>query len=143
MGTTTMEAFGIAQSHHDTPDFMRLLNNPSMLAKKKLTTRYYEDMVLKKKLEMRVKGYRTFCISNYTRHNRTPDIIAVSPEGKIIAVEMETIRPYKSSVEALKKRYTLLLMKEQFFDDVIVEGFTVLENLAQDSNMNLEKKSQT
>lgn len=58
-------------------------------------------------------------------------------------MEMETIRPYKSSVEALKKRYTLLLMKEQFFDDVIVEGFTVLENLAQDSNMNLEKKSQT
>lgn len=56
MGTTTMEAFGIAQSHHDTPDFMRLLNNPSMLAKKKLTPRYYEDMVLKKKLEMRVKG---------------------------------------------------------------------------------------
>lgn len=130
-----MEAFGTAQMHHGQADFMRLLNDPAMLAKKKATRRYHEDMVMKKELELRAKGYRTFNTSNYTRHKRIPDIIAISPDGKIVAVEMETIRQYKSSIEALRKRYTALLMTEGFFDDVIVEGFVVPEfPAAQDSN---------
>ncbi|MHB1909185.1 MAG: hypothetical protein ACYCQJ_10010 [Nitrososphaerales archaeon] len=133
-GLPQMEAFGTAQSHHGQPDFMRLLNNPDMIAKKKITRRYHEDMVQKKELELKSKGYRTFNTSNYTRHTRIPDIIAISPEGKVIAVEMETIRRYKSSIEALRKKYTHLLMKEGFFDDVIVEGFKVPENTAEDSN---------
>lgn len=100
-------------------------------------------MVLKKELELRAIGYRTFCTSNYTRHNRIPDIIAISPEGKVIAVEMETIRRYKSSIESLRRRYTLLLMKEGFFDDVIVEGFVAPKFTAQDSNIVTDTKDQT
>ncbi|HVB11665.1 MAG TPA: hypothetical protein VNE86_00930 [Nitrososphaerales archaeon] len=133
-GMPQMEAFVTEQPHHGQPDFMRLLNAPAMLARKKITRRYYEDMVLRKELELRAQGYRTFCTSNYTRHNRVPDIIAISPDGRVIAVEMETIRRYKSSVESLRKKYTLLLMKEGFFDDVIVEGFLPPNFSAEDSN---------
>lgn len=56
---------------------------------------------------------------------------------------METIRKYKSCIEALKKRYTFLLMKKQFFDDVIVEGFASPEFVTEDSNINGEKTSHT
>jgi hypothetical protein len=130
-----MEAFGTSQPHHGQAEFMRLLNDPSMLAKKKLTRRYHEDMVLKKESKLRAQGYRTFCTSNYAHHSRIPDIIAISPEGKVVAVEMETIRRYKSSIEALRKRYTIMLMKEGFFDDVIVEGFLPPESATEDSNI--------
>jgi tRNA(His) 5'-end guanylyltransferase len=86
-------------------------------------------------MELRAKGYKTFNTSNYTRHKRIPDIIAISPDGRIVAVEMETIRRYKSSIEALRKRYTALLMSEGFFDDVVVEGFIAPEPSAtEDSN---------
>ena len=88
-----------------------------------------------KEKELREQGYRTFCTSNYAHHHRIPDIIAISPEGKVIAIEMESIRRYKSSVESLRKRYTILLMKEGFFDDIIVEGFAVPKFGAQDSNI--------
>lgn len=129
-----MEAFGTARAHRGQPDFMRHLNNPAMLRKKTITRRYHEEMVLKKELELRSQGYRTFCTSNYARHTRVPDIIAISSDGKVIAVEMETIRRYKSSIESLRKRYTVLLMKEGFFDDVIVEGFLPPKFTAEDSN---------
>ena len=132
-----MEAFGTAQPHHGQGDFMHLLNDPAMLEKKKITRRYHEDMVLQKEQELRAKGYKTFCTSNYTRHIRVPDIIAISPEGKIIAVETETIRRYKSSVECLRKKYTVLLMKEGFFDDVIVERFLPPKFDAESSNTQL------
>ncbi len=87
-----MEAFGTAQPHHGEQDFMRLLNDPEMLKRRRVTRRYHEDMVLQKELELRAKGYGTFCTSNYTRHSRIPDIIAISQDGKVIALEMETIR---------------------------------------------------
>ena len=103
---------------------MRQLNDPAILERKKFARRYHEDMVLKKELELRARGYRTFCTSNYTRHNIIPDIIAISPEGKVPAVEMETIERYKSSNHCLKNKYTPLLLKEGFFDDVLVEGFS-------------------
>jgi hypothetical protein len=52
----------------------------------------------------------------------------------VIAVEMESIRPYKSSIESLNKKYIALLMKDQFFDDVVVEGFVVPKLDAENSN---------
>ncbi|MHB1869172.1 MAG: C2H2-type zinc finger protein [Nitrososphaerales archaeon] len=134
-GMTQLEAFNVTgKVPHGNAEFMNRLNTPEYLKIKKLTRRYHEDMVLKKELELRVQGYRTFCTSNYTRHNRIPDIIAISPDGKVVAIEMESIRRYKSSVESLRKKYTILLMKEGFFDDVVVEGFTVPKFVAQGSN---------
>jgi len=133
-GMPQMEAFGTAHVHHGQRDFMRLLNNPTMLARKKITRRYHEDMVLQKESELRAKGYRTFCTSNYIHHVRVPDIIAISPDGKVIAAEMETIRRYKSSIEFLRKKYSVLLMKEGFFDDVVVEGFLPPKLDSEDSN---------
>jgi hypothetical protein len=65
---------------------------------------------VRKEKELGDKGYRTFCTSNYAQHHRIPDIIAISPEGKAIGIEMESIRPYKSSVESLRKKYTILLL---------------------------------
>ncbi|MDA4129805.1 MAG: hypothetical protein OK457_03445 [Thaumarchaeota archaeon] len=135
-GLPQSEAFGTAQTHHAPPDFMRHLNNPAMLHRKKITRRFHEDTVLRKEVELRGKGYRTFCTSNYTRHNRIPDIIAISPDGKVVAVEMETIRRYKSSIECLRKKYTEMLLKEGFFDDVLVEGFLPPKLAAEDSNTN-------
>jgi len=79
--------------------------------------------VLQKELDIRSQGYKTFFISNYARHNRIPDIVTIAPDDRVIAVEMETIRRYKSSAESLRKKYTMLVMKEGFFNDVIVEGF--------------------
>jgi len=55
--------------------------------------------------------------------------------AEVVAVEMETIRRYKSSIEALRKRYTELLMNEGFFDDVIVQEFLTPKFNAEDSNM--------
>ena len=133
-GLPQEKAFGKISTRHVEPEFMRRLNDPAMLARKKITRRYHEDMVLRKELELKAQGYRTFCTSNYTRHNRIPDIIAISPDGKVVAIEMETIRRYKSSVECLRKKYTSLLMKEGFFDDVVVEGFSPPNFRAEDSN---------
>ena len=81
-GLPQEKAFGKIAAHHVAPDFLRRLNDPTMLAKKKLTRRYHEEMVLRKELELRAQGCRTFNTSNYTRHNRVPDIIAISPDGK-------------------------------------------------------------
>jgi hypothetical protein len=135
-GMTQIEAFNVTGNvHHGNAEFMNRLNTPEYLEKKRLTRRYHEDVVLQKEKELRDRGYRTFCTSNYAHHYRIPDIIAISPEGKVIAVEMESMRRYKSSVESLRKRYTILLMKEGFFDDVIVEGFPVPKFGAQDSNI--------
>jgi hypothetical protein len=138
-GLPQMEAFGTAQVHHGNPEFMRLLNSPSMIEKKKSTRRYHEEMVLRKEKMLRAQGFKTFNTSNYTHHTRIPDIIAISSDGKIIAVEMETIRKYKSSVECLTRKYRELLMREEFFDDVIVEGFLVPDVIGQDSNTFADK----
>ena len=135
-GKTQIEAFNVTgNSHHGNAEFMNRLNTPEYLERKKLTRRYHEVVVLRKEKELRDQGYRTFCTSNYAHHSRIPDIIAISPEGKVVAVEMETIRRYKSSIESLRRRYTILLMKEGFFDDVIVEGFEAPRFTAEDSNM--------
>jgi hypothetical protein len=134
-GLYQVEAFGTKKPHHGTPDFMRHLNDPEMLERKKITRQHHEAKVLQKELELRAKGFRTFCTSNYLRHKRVPDIIAVSPDGKVIAVEMESLHPYKDSIEYLRKKYTALLLEEGFFDDVVVEGFLRPKFDTEDSNM--------
>ena len=111
--------------HHGSPDFMRSLNtNPSTLEKKRLSHEFHEQVVARKQAELRAKGYRTFVTSNWGSHeSRLPDIIAVSPEGKILAVEMESIRRWKSRIEKFAEEYKKLLLQDGFFDDVLVEGF--------------------
>ncbi|HKW05107.1 MAG TPA: hypothetical protein VJN71_07410 [Nitrososphaerales archaeon] len=52
-----------------------------------------------------------------------PDIIAISSEGKVIAVEMESVRGWKGRIEKFKEKYVEALMRDGFFDDVLVEGF--------------------
>ncbi len=121
---------------------MNRLNTPEYLERKKITRRYHEQVVIEEEKLLRQQGYRTFCTSNYAHHYRIPDIIAISPEGKVIAIELESIRRYKSSVESLGKRYTILLMKEGFFDDVIVKGFAVPRSATEDSNRILSKTEQ-
>jgi hypothetical protein len=134
-GKTQLEAFNVTgKVPHGNADFMNKLNTPEYLRMKNVTRKYHEDVVMLEEKELRKQGYRTFCTSNYARHYRIPDIIAISPEGRVIAIEMETIRRYKSSIESLRRRYTILLMKEGFFDDVIVKGFSVPKSLAEDSN---------
>ncbi len=137
-GKTQLEAFNVTgNAHHGNAEFMNRLNTPEYLRIKKITRKYHEDVVVEKEKELRAQGYKTFNTSNYARHNRIPDIIAISPDGKVIAIEMESIRRYKSSIESLRKRYTHLLMKEQFFDGVIVEGFVIPKLYTQDSNIHL------
>src|SRR5579859_436758 len=111
---------------------MNRLNTPQYLKIKKLSRKYHEDVVIQKENELRVKGYRTFCTSNYAHHKRVPDIIAISPDGKVVAVEMESVKPYKSSAESIRRRYDSLLKQEGFFDDVMVEFFVGPKYAAQD-----------
>lgn len=117
------QAFGTKTPRHGDPDFMRLLNQPEMLERKKITRNHHEDMVLRKELELRAQGFRTFCTSNYMRHKRVPDIIAIGPDGNVIAVELKSMHRYKDSIEFLRKTHTTLLLEEGFFDEVIVQGF--------------------
>lgn len=133
-GKNQIEAFKTIRAHHGTPEFMKNLNGAEYIKRKLTTRKYHEEVVVLKEKQLREQGFRTFNTSNYSHHNRVPDIIAISPVGKVVAIEMESIRPYKSSVESLRKKYTELLMKEQFFDDVIVEGFLVPDLSPEDSN---------
>ena len=71
---------------------MNKLNSPEYLRIKKLTRRYHEDVVIQEEKEPRKQGYRTFCSSNYAHHYRIAYIIAISPQGKVIAIELESIR---------------------------------------------------
>lgn len=106
---------------HSNPEFLSKMNSQEYA---NLTPRrFHEAVVAMKEKELRAQGFRTFNTSNYTPHKRIPDIIAITPEGKILAVELETLRRYKSSVSSLGKKYTPLLMQNKFFDDVLVEGF--------------------
>ena len=128
-------AFPNARPAHGTADFMRRLNSPDMLERKKVTRQHHEDMVLRKEAELRTQGFRTFCTSNYAHHKRVPDIIAISSDGKVVAVEMESMHPYKDNIELLRKKYTPLLLEEGFFDDIVVEGFLHPKFKTEDSNM--------
>lgn len=111
-GIPQERAFGTKKPHHGNPDFMRRLNEPEMLERKKITRQHHEDAVYRKECVLRAKGFRTFCTSNYMRHKRVPDIIAVSPTGKVVAFEMESMHPRKESIEVLRKKYTELLLEE-------------------------------
>ncbi len=129
------EAFNAKEKvHHGDPEFLRNLNSPEFMKIKMITRKYHEVVVVQKEKELRAQGFRTFNTSNYAHHHRVSDIIAISPDGKVIAVEMESIRRYKSNVESLRKRYTELLLKELFFDNVIVEGFVPPNSDAEHSN---------
>jgi hypothetical protein len=120
-GRGRVEEFSRVVASHSNPEFMSKLNAPEYA---KLTVRrFHEEVVILKEKDLQRRGYRTFNTSNYTHHCRIPDIIAISPEGKVIAFELETIKPYKCSPESLRKKYTPLLMKDKFFDDVVVVGF--------------------
>ncbi|MGI0091254.1 MAG: hypothetical protein ACREBS_06055 [Nitrososphaerales archaeon] len=78
-----------------------------------LSREYHENIAIQKEAELRTKGYRASCTSNYAHHKRIPDIIAISPDGKVVAVEMESLKPYESSSEAIKKRYVAFLKKSK------------------------------
>jgi hypothetical protein len=135
-GMTQLEAFNVTGNvHHGNAEFMNKLNTPEYLKIKKLSRAHHEDVVIQKEKELRAQGYRTFCTSNYSRHKRVPDIIAVSPEGKVVAVEMESVKPYKSSQEAIRRKYSNLLMQEEFFDKVMVEFFPSPKFNTEDSNI--------
>lgn len=121
-GSGRVKAFNMEAASHVNPAFMSKMNSSeyaNMSAR-----RFHEEVVSSKEKELRGQGYRTFNTSNYARHNRIPDIIAISRDGRVFAIELETIRPYKCSTVSLKKKYTPLLTEGKFFDDVIVEGFT-------------------
>jgi len=100
-----------------------LLSNKEMQDRIHYHRLRHEEKVHEKTQLLREKGYRVFETSNYSHHARIPDLIAISPEGKIIAVEVESLRPYKPSLETIRKRYTEALMSEKFFDEVIIEPF--------------------
>ncbi len=55
---------------------------------------------------MRAEGFRTCNASNYSKHKSIHDFIAVSPDDKVIVVEMESISRCKSRVDSLRKKYT-------------------------------------
>lgn len=132
-GMTQVEAFNVTGIvRHGNAKFMNRLNSPEYLKIKRKSRHYHEEIVLHKEKELRAKGYRTFCTSNYAHHNRVPDIIAISSEGKVVAVELETIKHYRSSREAIQRKYTSLLMKEGFFDDVLVEFFAATKFTSED-----------
>jgi hypothetical protein len=92
-------AFPNARIAHGTAEFMRSLNEPAMSERKKTTRQNHEHKVRQKELELGAQGFRTFCTSNYMRHNRVSDIIAISSDGKAIAVELESMHSYKDSIE--------------------------------------------
>jgi hypothetical protein len=133
-GKSQFEAFNIAAANvrHGSVEFMKRLNDPDFLKIKYKSRKYHEDVVVDKENELRAQGFRTFNTSNYSHHQRVPDIIAISSEGKVVAVEMESVRKYKSSIDSLRKKYTDLLMKEGFFDEVIVEPFVAPNFGAED-----------
>jgi hypothetical protein len=120
-GKGKVEEFNKAVTLQVNPEFMRKMYGPEYA--KISARRFHEEVVALKEKELREQGYRTFNTSNYTHHDPIPDIIAISPDRKIFAVELETMKRYKSSIEALRRKYTPLLMGDKFFDDVILEGF--------------------
>lgn len=109
------------------PWMKNMWNDKSLLEKRMKTRQLHEEHVLMKERELKDKNYKVFVTSNYAHHKRIPDLIAINPEGKVIAIEIETIRKYKASIDTLRKRYTDLLLIEGFFDDVLVEGFVIEE----------------
>ena len=109
------------------PRLKNMWNDKSLLEKRIKTRHIHEEHVYMKEKELKEKNYRVFVTSNYATHKRIPDLIAISPEGKIIAVEIETVRNYKASIDTIRKKYTDLLLSEGFFDDVLVEGFVIKE----------------
>ena len=127
---TQLQAFNVTGNvHHGSAEFMNQLKYACVLEIKYLSRRYHEDVVIEKENEFRAKGYHTFCTSNYAHHKRVPDIIVISPDGKVVAIEMESIKPYKASQESIRRKYTNLLMQEGFFDDVVVGlRFTEIHN---------------
>lgn len=114
------------------PRLVGMWNDKSLLEKRKKTRQIHEEHVLMKEKELKDKNYRVFVTSNYANHKRIPDLIAIDKDGRIIAIEIETIRTYKASIDTLRKKYTDLLLSEGFFDDVLVEGFVIEEESKND-----------
>lgn len=89
-GMSQAQAFNAKEkAHHGSPEFMKNLNSPAFMKTKMIAREYHEAVVVQKEKELRTLGYRTFNTSNYANHYRVPDIIAISPDGKVVAVEME------------------------------------------------------
>ena len=133
-GISREQTFGTTKQHQGDPDFAGRLNSPEMVERKEITRQHHEDTVCRKELELRERGFRTFCASNYMRHKRLPGTIAISPTGKVVAVEMESMLPHKQSIEFLREKYTALLKDGGLFEDVVLEGFLQPKLNAQGSN---------
>lgn len=99
------DAFPNARETHRTAEFTRHLDDLEILERKKITRLHHETTVLRKELELRGQKFRTFCTSNYVRHKGVRDIIAIVPNGKVIAIELESTHRYKDGREVLRKRH--------------------------------------
>lgn len=121
-------------NRHSKITLKELNKNPEFLEKRQISRQKHEKKVQEKAKEYREKGFKVFETSNYSHHRRIPDLIVISPKGKIIAIELESLKIYKPSLETLRKRYTNELMTEGFFDEVIVIPFVSEENNKEKNN---------
>ena len=109
---------------HPVGQFTRESRN-NILFKKKYDfgRKRHREEIKRKYNELKNSGYRVLITSCDSKLGKVPDLIAVSPDGKIIAIEIESIRPYKASISTYRERCRKILLSFGFYDDVIVESF--------------------
>ena len=65
---------------HLNPEFMSKMDSSEYV---NMPIGKFHEVVSLKEKKLRGQGYRTFNTSGYTRHNRIPDMIVISADGKV------------------------------------------------------------
>jgi hypothetical protein len=95
-----------------------------------MSRQVHEDVVLRLVGALRAAGLRCFILSEYVKEDRTPDAI-VFDGRKLFALEVEQVKRYKASQQAISERLSSLNARSGFFDSTFMcfvpEGATVTE----------------
>jgi hypothetical protein len=97
------------------PQLRKLNDDPKVLQRRKESRKFHDLVVAWLAKELRAEGMRVFVLSEYIKEPRTPDAI-VYDGSRLLALEVETEKPWKPSHASTEERLERLNAKCGFFD---------------------------
>jgi len=102
-------------SRAKAPQLRRLNDDPSITARRLVSRRFHDDVVLWLSNRLRSYGARVFVLSEYVKEKRIPDAI-IFDGRRLIALEVETEKRWKPSHASTEDRLSRLNSSCGFFD---------------------------
>ena len=104
-----------ANSRNKAPQLRKLNDDPTITARRLVSRKFHDQVVLWLASHMRARGARVFVLSEYVKEKRIPDAMVFDGE-KLMALEVETEKKWKPSHASSEDRLSRLNSKCGFFD---------------------------